>query len=551
MMNVLNGNGKIINRSRNHDQDEGQNFSAFAMLSTALNNEPRSYEEAIRSSEREQWTNAMNEEYKSLRNHQVWTLCELPSNKKAVNCKWIYKIKKKACGKIERYKARLVACGYNQKPGIDYFETYSPVANFSVIRCIIAMAVEKRWRLDQLDVETAYLNGELEEEVYMKQPKGYVEEGKEKFVCKLKKSLYGLKQSGRCWYNKLNEKLISKGFEKCESEPCVYRLRWMNKTVILSVYVDDIVLASEDDVIREEAKRLLKECFIVKDLGELHHLLGIEIEQRDGKLHMHQKNYIEKLLEKFNMKDCNPVKTPMEVDGPRQLSNFNNEAQEIELPYREIIGSLMFIAQNTRPDISYTVGILSQYNDKYQEKHFTAAKRVLRYLKGSSGLGILYETTGEQLKVMTDSDWATCPEGRKSISGYLSIMAGGPIAWKSVKQKTVALSTAEAEYMSLATGAKETLWLTRFLQEILCGAWVENPMMIYCDSNSAIQLARNDVVKGRSKHIDIRLHFIRDLIKEKILQVSYVKTEDNLADILTKPLPAPRHSLLTNILHKL
>lgn len=351
------------------------------------NDEPQSYEDAVGSKEKDLWEEAMNEEYNALMKMNVWDLVELPKGRRAIGCKWVYKIKRNADGSIERYKARLVAKGFTQSQGIDYDETYSPVANLTSIRLMLTVAVKRGWKIHQMDVKTAYLNGHLREEIYMKQPNGYMQKGSEHMVCKLNRSLYGLKQSGRSWNETLDNKFKKSGLIRSNTDSCIYYRRIGPDLEIVVVYVDDLILISPTEVSMVELKQLISSCFEVKDMGPLHFLMGIEFERYNNSLLMNQTKYIESILEEFNMKECHPVSTPIVFGtelSKRQCPQEESDKRKMsQVPYRQLIGKLIYLVQGTRPDLAFSVAKLGQFSSNPGESHWTAAKRVLRYLKGT------------------------------------------------------------------------------------------------------------------------------------------------------------------------
>ena len=391
-----------------------------------------------------------------------------------------------------------------------------------------------------MDVKTAYLYAPIEEDIYLEQPEGFEQTSETgvKWVCKLNKSLYGLNQSGRNWYKLLNDHLEPNGFEKNQSDHCMYRKQIENDTIIVIIWVDDLIIAasSEDCLIR--FKDTMKSQFSMKDLGKISYFLGIQFEQKEGEIKMNQKKYILKMLEKFGMSNCKPRATPSElkVKSNRYEEENNNE---IENPkdYREIVGSLIYAMTCTRPDISWIVSKLSETLAKPKTQDLLAAKHVLRYLKGTVDYELCFRKTDEVLSLIafSDSDWASSVEDRRSTTGYCFSLTpqDSAISWKSRNQPTVALSTCEAEYIGLANTTQESMYLTQLLNGMDNSAYTCTK--IYGDNQGAIAMSRNPVNRLRSKHIDIKYHFIRDALSEGRIHVEYFPTEDMIADILTKP----------------
>ena len=355
-----------------------------------LKNEPANIEEALQSPKRDKWMNAMEQEMKSLEENEVWELVKLPKDRKTVGCKWVYKLKSGPDGSIERYKARLVAQGFSQRYGTDYDETFCPVVRLESLRTIIALAVQHGLKLHQVDVATAFLNGKLEEDVYMRQPEGFVTKGQEHLVCKLKKSIYGLKQSPRCWNTTLDDQLKDMGFIQSTSDPCVYKNSG-GETFLIGVYVDDIILAGKNDKIIDEVKKALGAKFNIKDMGKLHYFLEMNIQQdeKTGNVWIGQPAYVESILKKFGMNNSKLVSTP--IDPNTKLTKTTDHEQSIDQQlYQSAIGSLLYLSGGTRPDITFSVSNLAKFSAKPSKHHWIAIKRVMRYLKGTIDFGILY-----------------------------------------------------------------------------------------------------------------------------------------------------------------
>ena len=508
--------------------------------------QPTSLEEATTCPESSKWTQAMETEMKSLKDNDVWELVRLPTGKKAVGSKWVYKIKTGADGAPERYKARLVAQGFTQQFGSDYDETFCPVVRQESLRVLIALSVQYGLKLHQVDVTTAFLNGNLEEEVYMTQPKGFVKRGEEHLVCKLIKSIYGLKQSPRCWNTALDTHLKAMGFTQSSSDPCIYRSDEGGEIFYLGVYVDDIILAgcSEDRI--KEVKAALSQKFEIKDMGKLHHFLGMSVDQNEKNktVWIGHPSYIENLLRKFGMQDCTPVNTPVDVGSKLETTTDEEECAD-QQQYQSAIGSLMYLAVSTRPDIAYAVGNLAKFTSKPSTKHWTALKRVLRYLKGTIKHGILYsqKNSGECVGY-SDADWAGDINDRKSTSGYIFQISGAAVTWRSKKQGCVALSTAEAEYVALCSAGQEAVWLRRLTSEL--GSPPKAATTIYEDNQSAIAMTKNPQFHGRAKHIDIKYHFIREQVNSGNVKLKYCPTNDMTADMFTKPLSREQFCKLRN-----
>lgn len=505
--------------------------------------EPKSMKEAMEGEQARQWKQATDSEYKSLIENDTWDLVKLPNGRTSIGCRWVFKVKHQSNGRVERFKGRLVAKGYAQKYGIDYDETFSPVVRFSSIRTLLAFAVQNGMLIHQMDVETAFLNGNLDEEIYMDQPEGYGIPGKEHLVCRLKKSLYGLKQSSRCWSTVFKKYMESNKFKQSTADPCVY-IRNAETMIIVAVYVDDLIVIAETEEEMKKVKQSLSAQFKMKDMGKLHYCLGITIEQDSEQkcLWMHQKQYILKMLEKFGLSEAKPVSTP--ADLSTKLEKDDGVSKEVDsISYQSMVGSLLYAAMATRPDIAQAVRVVSKFNSKPNQAHLTAVKRIFRYLKGTVSLGVRYQKSGDRVLVgYSDADWAGDQDDRHSTTGNLFMMARGPITWLSKKQGIVALSTTEAEYVALSTATQEAVWLRRLLMDL--NAFPNGPTVLMEDNQGAIAIAKNPIAHARTKHIDIRYHYIREAVQERTIELKYCPTNEMLADILTKPLSKGRFELL-------
>ena len=504
-------------------------------VSSEKPSEPVTIEEATACSEKAEWMQAMETEMKSLKENDVWKLVELPTGRKTVGSKWVYKVKTGAHGSVERYKARLVAQGYTQKFGTDYDETFCPVVRMESLRALLALSVQFGLQLHQVDVTTAFLNGELEEEVYMQQPKGFVGKGEEHLVCKLKKSIYGLKQSPRCWNTALDKQLKEMGFVQSTSDPCIY-IDAGGDIFFIGVYVDDIILASRTLERVTEVKEALSQKFDIKDMGKLHFFLGMQVMQdkKTGDTWVGQPAYTENLLAKCGMQDSKPVSTP--ADPSQKLVKATDGEESVnQQQFQSIIGCLMYLSVSTRPDITYSISTLAKFTSNPNQQHWTALKRVLRYLKGTVNYGLMYSSkTSKECVGYSDADWAGDLDDRKSTSGYLFQISGGAVTWRSKKQSCVALSTAEAEYMALSSAAQEAVWLRQLTTEL--GSPPKTTTTIFEDNQSAICMTKNPQFHGRAKHIAIKYHFIREQVGNGTIKLKYCPTNEMLADMFTKGL---------------
>lgn len=502
--------------------------------SSALLKEPETLEDALSSPKAKEWKEAMDSEYESLLQNNTWTLVDLPEDKRIIPCKWVYKMKIDANGEVVRYKARLVIKGFRQRKGTEYNEVFAPVVRHTSIRYLFALAVKENLYIDQMDAVTAFLQGDIDAEIYMNQPPGY-EHGQE--VCRLNKSIYGLKQASRQWNLKLTSVLRELGLKSTSVDPCIYYRNDNGSIIFILIYVDDLLIFYNNEEKGKEIQQQLKSKFEMKSLGPVNYFIGWRISQNAARdqICIDQTAYIEKILQRFNMTDCNPVHSPCDLNS--KLISTGDQINIISnVPYQEAIGSLLYLSQGTRPDICFIVNKLSSFNNKPEKQHWLAVKRVLRYIKGTKDYKLKLKQNKDERRVFgyCDSDWASDINSRRSCSGYTFLFQGASISWCSKRQNTVALSTMEAEYMALATATQEAMWL-RHLESQLNWKLTDVPTIIYCDNQSAIKFAGIDSYCARSKHIDLRHHFLRERVADKEIQLCYVGTQDMVADILTKP----------------
>ena len=513
----------------------------------AIDDVPTTFNEAVQSSEQKKWRIAMDEEMQSLQKNQTWKLASLPKGKKAIGCKWVYAMKDGFPDKNNvRYKARLVAKGYAQTEGVDYNEVFFPVVKHSSIRILLALVAQLDLELVQMDVKTAFLHGDLEEEIYMNQPDGFKVAGKEKMVCKLEKSLYGLKQSPRQWYKRFDKFMIGQKYTRSKYDHCVYLRKLQDGSFIyLLLYVDDMLIASRSHTEIEKLKTQLNREFEMKDLGEAKKILGMEIsrDRKLGRLCLSQKEYLRKVLKRFGMNEkSKPVSTPLAPHFKLSaLMSPKNDAEReymSKVPYASAVGSLMYAMVCTRPDISQAVGVVSRYMHDPGKEHWQAVKWILRYILNTVDIGLVFQQDkqdGQCVVGYCDSDYAGDLDKRRSTTGYEFTFAKAPVSWKSTLQSTVALSTTEAEYMAVTEAVKEAIWLQGLLSEL---GMKQKHIKVHCDSQSAIHLAKNQVYHARTKHIDVRYHFVREILEEGGVIIQKIRTTENPADMMTKVVTA-------------
>ncbi|RVW98285.1 Retrovirus-related Pol polyprotein from transposon TNT 1-94 [Vitis vinifera] len=515
---------------------------AFDRIPEEVNTEPVCYDDALQDKDADKWLVAMKSEMESMYSNQVWELVEPPKGVKPIRCKWIYKKKRGIDGKVQTYKARLVAKGYTQKEGIDYEETFSPVAMLKSIRILLSITAYFDYEIWQMDVKTAFLNGSLDECIYMKQPEGFITNGQEHLLCKLNRSIYGLKQASRSWNTCFDQTIKTFGFDQCHDESCVYK-KWNGKKVVfLVLYVDDILLIGNCIGMLTSVKDWLSQRFDMKDLGEAAHILGIKLMRNRKKrmIGLSQALYIDTILNRFNMqgskkgflsfrhgivlsKDQSP-KTPEEIESMKAV------------PYASAVGSLMYAMLCTRPDICFVVGMVSRFQSNPGREHWTAVKHIIKYLKRTRDYMLVFQSENLVPIGYTDSDFQSDQDYRKSTSGNVFVLGGGAISWRSIKQTCVADSTMEAEYVAASEAAKEAVWLINFLLDLGVVPSVQSPITLYCDNSGAVANSKEPRSHKRAKHIERKYHLIRDIVQRGDVVVMKIASKNNLADPFTKSL---------------
>lgn len=499
---------------------------------TTTTEEPSKLEDALAS---QQWHAAMDEEYDALMKNRTWRLVPPMHGKNVIDCRWIYKIKRKSDGTIDRYKARLVAKGFKQRYGIDYEDTFSPVVKIATVRLVLAISVSRGWSLRQLDVKNAFLHGVLEEEVYMRQPPGYEDQHKPNYVCKLDKAIYGLKQAPRAWYSRLSAQLISYGFVASKSDTSLFIYHKLHITIFMLIYVDDIIVASSSQTATDALLKDLRKEFALKDLGDLNYFLGIEVKKVSNGLILSQGKYARDVLGRACLLFAKEVPTPLSSSEKISANEGEPLGPEDITKYRSMVGALQYLTL-TRPDISYAVNKVCQYLHAPTTVHWAAAKRILRYIKGTIGTGITFLRSDSTLvSAFSDADWAGCVDDRRSTGGFAVFFGPNLISWSAKKQATVSRSSTEAEYKSLANATAEVIWVQSLLEEL--GVKARQPPCLWCDNLGATYLSANPVFHARAKHIEIDFHFVRERVLNKELEIRFVPSKDQVADGFTKPLP--------------
>ncbi len=492
--------------------------------------------EALNRSDAPLWQQAITEELAALQQMGVYEVCKRPEGKKVLPTKMVLEVKRDATGRVEKYKARLVALGCRQIAGKDYDEVFAPTVQRATLRILLSHATAEDLEVHQTDIKTAFLNGELAEEVYVAPPPSVQQANT---VWRLKKALYGLKQAARAWHAKLRKELVDAGFRPSEYDPCLFMAGSGPGTVYALVHVDDALLAGSSDAVAW-AKAAMANVFEVKDLGEASYFLGLEIvrDRLKKTCWVGQSRYCSDKLLEFGFADSKPQSTPCIPNT--HLSKDGVALENESVPYMSVVGSLLYLAVNTRPDISFAVGVLSRFMAAPRAEHWQAAKRVLRYLCGSPDFGILYGGGAPGVQAYCDADFAGDPDSRKSTTGVLILFNGGPVVWSSKLQTVVAASTCEAEYVAAAAAAKEALWVGSVLAEF---TGMYKPVTLSMDNQAAITLVKHCTagVSARTKHIDVAMHVVRDYVMRGDLGVRYVPTKDMKADMLTKGLTRVLH----------
>lgn len=526
-------------------------YDLSMLAQTVLEDEPQSYDEAMASRHRDEWLSSMKSEYNSLINNDVWKLVDRPKNRNVIKCKWVYRVKCDSSGNFQKYKARLVARGFTQKYGIDYTDTFSPVVRHSTMRLLFSLANEYDLNIDHIDVNTAFLNGELNETIYMEQPEGFHDDKNKDKVCLLQRSIYGLKQASRMWYCKVHDLLTKNNFKQSKCEPCVYYFKSDKEFIVISLYVDDFyILYRKDSSQIKSLLNLLESEFSIKNLGPIQNYLGIRVtrDRQKGILKLDQSVYIKKVLQRFGMSECKPVSTPMQTG--LKLCNSDKPLNDETYNYRQLLGCLMYLSVCTRPDIAYACSQLSQYNNCFGLTHWLAAKRILRYLAGTIDYSLLFVKSSQlNLSAYADADFANDHNDRRSYTGFAIKLGENIVHWEARKQKCIALSSCESEYLALCDVTKDLCFIRNFLSEIFTELKLHS-ILVYNDNQSAHKLLTSkEYCHKRTKHIDIRYHFIKDLVETNFIVIKYLNTESMFADVLTKPLSKCKHVEFMHELH--
>ena len=513
--------------------DRNNNVLNKHPISFNPDDDPKTFIEAMSSRDASFWKEAVNDEMDSIMGNSTWILVDLPQGSKPIGCKWVFRRKYHSDGSVQAFKARLVAKGFRQKEGIDYFDTYAPVARITSIRILFALASIHKLFVHQMDVKTAFLNGDLNEEVYMEQPEGFILPGNERKVCKLIKSLYGLKQAPKQWHEKFDSVILSYDFKHNSADKCIYSKFTDKYGVLVCLYVDDMLIFGTNMIGINETKEYLSSMFKMKDLGEADTILGIKVRKHSGGFSLSQSHYIEKIVNKFNHLGFKEVNTPFD---PSVKLTANSGRAVAQLEYASAIGSLMYAMHCTRPDIAFAVCKLSRYTSNPSVEHWKSISRIFGYLKKTKNLCLFYNDYPAVLEGYTDASWMTSVGDNQSTSGMVFTLGGGAVSWASKKQTCISHSTMESEFIALAATGKEAEWIRNLLLDIKLWPSPVPPISIYCDSQATLSRAYNCTYNGKSRHISLRHEYVRHLIQDSVITIVYVKTNKNLADPFTKPL---------------
>lgn len=518
----------MITRSKVGTTKPNPRYVLFTVTSTPT--PPRTVTEALKHPG---WNAAMTEGMVSFDETDTFSLVPYQPDMHILGCKWINRVKLNADGTVKCLRSRLVVKGYDQEEGIDYLDTYSPVVKSPTIRAILHLATVNKWDIKQLDVKHAFLYGDLQETVYMHQPPGFINSEKPGYVCKLNKAIYGLKQAPRAWFNRFSDFLLGFGFICSLRDPSLFIYHRNNDILLLLLYVDDIALTGSNTSLISDLLEALNKEFKMTDLGRFHYFLGLQAQFHSDGLFLNQEKYAEDLLQIAGMSDCSPVSTPL----PVQLHRTPDETPLFPQPtyFRSLAGKLQNLTL-TRPDLQFAVNYICQKMHAPTENDFQLLKRVLRYVRGTTSLGISFSsTTDSSAKAYSDSDWGGCPDTRRSTGGFCTFLGSNLISWSAQKQQSVSRSSTEAEYRTLSDTTAEIVWLINILTEI--GIPISSPPELFCDNLSAVYLSATPAMHKKSKHFEVDFHFVREKVALGKLIVHHIPGVHQLADIFTKSLP--------------
>jgi hypothetical protein len=481
-------------------------------------------------------------EIEKLERYKVWRIVKKTQGMRILDARWVY------TQKPTGWKARWVAKGYRQVEGIDNNETHAAVAHKDTHRVFLSFVHHFDLHCNQLDIVSAFLNGDLEEEIHVYPPElSGIPDG---HVLLLNKSLYGTIQAPRCFNKKFNAWMRKQGFEPSKADPCLYIRRKGGNLIILTVHVDDQLITSNNRAALDKFKLQLNSEFECKDMGPAQHFLGFDIHRYrlNRKLYISQEKYLKDVLQRFDMEDCNPVKHPLPA-GFQPIAATDAEHQQVKyLPYAQIVDSILYASIISQPDLAHPAGVLSRFLSKWNKLHFKAAKNLLRYIQGTLDLCLTFDGKSAEQTLLgyVDADWGGDMDTRRSTTGYVFKVYGGVVAWKSRCQPTVALSTTKAEYMASADATQQAIWLKLLLSDL--GIDHSNPVPLFNNNQGTIALSKNPVHHKRSKHILLRHHFLREKVENQSIELAHIPSAENIADLLTKALPGPTFERLRGLL---
>lgn len=502
--------------------------------------EPKTYKEALKD---EFWIAAMQDELLQFKRNNVWYLTPRPAGVNVIGTKWIFKNKSDASGVVVRNKARIVAQGYTQVEGIDFDETFAPVARLESVRMLLVIACLRKFKVFQMDVKTAVLNGIVKEEVYVEQPKGFEDPHFPGYVYRLNKALYGLKQAPRAWYDRLTSFLIQKNYKRGGADRTLFVLQHKEDLLIVQIYVDDIIFGSTSDAMVQGFVELMQTEFEMSMVGELTYFLGLQVKQKKHGMFISRTKYAQNLVKKFGILSARSFKTPMSTT---EKLHIDKDGKDVDPTlYRSMIGSLLYLTAS-RPDICLASGICARFQGAPKESHLAAVKRIIRYVRSTSEYGIWFSKDQDaRLIGYSDSDWASNADDRKSTTGGCFFNGSNLVSWYSKKQISISLSTVVAEYIAVGSCCGQMLWMKQMFKDY---GFDNVELTVLCDNKNAIDISKNPVQHSRTKHIDIRHHFIRDLVERQEVVLKHVSTDDQIADIFTKSLDRERFEELRKLL---
>lgn len=515
--------------------------SAYLLHSNSTQT-PKLFQDIYRAADKEEWLAACNRELKSFKDLKVYQLVPLPPGRKALGVRWVFTVKDSGLK-----KARLVAQGFRQKAGIDYQETFAPVIRYDSVRIFLALSAYLHLRVHQMDVNTAFLNSRMTDTVYVKQPPGFLDNRYPDHVWKLTGGMYGLKQAPLLWNRHINSSLTKLGFARHPSEYGLYYKFTCSGLVLVALYVDDLLLSAPTKEIMQQVKRRLSLAYSMKDLGPVSKFLGMNVNQTaNGTVHLTLADYIVKAASLSEVPTHKNVHTPLS----NSVNYFTDKSPLLKspTPYQSIVGQLLFVANTGRPDIAYSISLLSRFLKSPRQVHMMAAQRIMQYLYTTRNYGLSYQsTTPLTLAIYSDASYGSVSDLPLSTGGYITFLAEGVVSWKSNKIRSVCQSSTEAEYVAASDALREMAWISNLCDEI------RKPLkdkVLYVDNQPAIKIAENPVLHDKIKHIQVKYHYIRQQVAEKHVRLQYVPTKNQLADIMTKTIPRTQHEALRNSILK-